>query len=54
MMVWMLLNTNTTQAFDPFPFTLLNLILSCLMALQAPVIKMSQNRRATKDRLEAH
>ena len=39
-----------TQPFDPFPFILLNLILSCLAALQAPVIMMSQNRQEEKDR----
>ena len=54
MMVWMLINADRTAAFDPFPFILLNLILSCLAALQAPVIMMSQNRQAAKDRLEAH
>lgn len=54
MMVWMLINAERTSAFDPFPFILLNLILSCLAALQAPVIMMSQNRQAAKDRLEAH
>ena len=41
------------QPFDPFPFILLNLMLSCLAALQAPVIMMSQNRQAAKDRLAA-
>lgn len=54
MVVWMLINTDMTSPFDPFPFILLNLILSCLAALQAPVIMMSQNRQASKDRLEAH
>lgn len=54
MMVWMLINSRTSAPFDPFPFILLNLILSCLAALQAPVIMMSQNRQASKDRLEAH
>jgi uncharacterized membrane protein len=39
-----------TKPFDPFPFILLNLILSCLAALQAPVIMMSQNRQEEKDR----
>jgi uncharacterized membrane protein len=38
---------------DPFPFILLNLTLSCLAALQAPIILMSQNRQAKKDRLHA-
>jgi uncharacterized membrane protein len=42
-----------TRAFDPFPFILLNLILSCLAALQAPVIMMSQNRVEARDRLRA-
>jgi uncharacterized membrane protein len=40
-------------AFDPYPFILLNLVLSCLAALQAPIIMMSQNRRAARDRIEA-
>jgi uncharacterized membrane protein len=42
-----------TQAFDPFPFILLNLALSTLAALQAPVILMSQNRQASKDRAQS-
>lgn len=42
-----------TQSFDPFPFILLNLILSCLAAIQAPIIMMSQNRQESKDRLRA-
>jgi len=41
------------EAWDPYPFILLNLVLSCLAALQAPVIMMSQNRMAAKDRLDA-
>lgn len=53
MLVWMIWNTETTRRFDPFPFILLNLVLSCLAALQAPVIMMSQNRQAAKDRLDA-
>jgi uncharacterized membrane protein len=40
-------------AVDPFPFILLNLVLSCVAALQAPVIMMSQNRQASRDRLHA-
>ncbi|VEH19518.1 Predicted membrane protein [Chryseobacterium nakagawai] len=44
--VWLL-----TNSFDPFPFILLNLILSCLAAIQAPIIMMSQNRQEQKDRL---
>jgi len=39
--------------WDPFPFILLNLVLSCLAALQAPVILMSQNRQAERDRIDA-
>ncbi|MFZ6010818.1 MAG: DUF1003 domain-containing protein [Bacteroidota bacterium] len=38
------------SAFDPYPFILLNLILSCIAALQAPIIMMSQNRQEEKDR----
>lgn len=47
--VWLFLN----KGFDPYPFILLNLILSCLAALQAPVIMMSQNRQEQKDRERA-
>lgn len=52
---WMLTNAFilASRAFDPFPFILLNLALSALAALQAPVIMMSQNRQASKDRLKA-
>lgn len=52
MMFWILLNTIQIwkNPFDPFPYILLNLILSCLAALQAPVIMMSQNRQEAKDR----
>jgi uncharacterized membrane protein len=52
MIVWMLLNADKDTALDPFPFILLNLILSCLAALQAPVIMMSQNRQTARDRLD--
>jgi len=41
------------KAFDPYPFILLNLLLSCIAALQAPVIMMSQNRHAARDRRQA-
>ena len=53
--VWMGVNTTwlLTQPPDPFPYIFLNLILSCIAALQAPVIMMSQNRQASKDRLQA-
>ena len=50
--VWIAFNTIAlmSKPFDPYPYILLNLVLSCLAALQAPVIMMSQNRRETKDR----
>ena len=52
---WALLNVVVlaASAFDPYPFVFLNLLLSMLAALQAPVIMMSQNRQAAKDRLAA-
>jgi uncharacterized membrane protein len=51
MLIWMLINIYLlTKPFDPFPFILLNLILSTLAAIQAPVIMMSQNRKEEKDR----
>ena len=55
LIVWMLLNVTgwLFQPFDRFPFILLNLVLSCLAALQAPVIMMSQRRQEQKDRLRA-
>ena len=55
MLIWVLMNTFATfwKPFDPYPFILLNLVLSCLAALQAPVIMMSQNRQEAKDRLRA-
>ena len=51
--LWMAVNiwVFTTKPFDPYPFILLNLILSCLAAIQAPIIMMSQNRQEQKDRL---
>lgn len=53
--VWMAFNAwrGEGQAFDPYPFILLNLVLSCLAAIQAPVIMMSQRRQEEKDRLRA-
>jgi len=55
LMSWMLINSAAVlqQPFDPFPFILLNLVLSCLAAIQAPIIMMSQNRQAQRDRLQA-
>ena len=53
LVAWMAYNEGVAQPFDPFPFILLNLLLSCVAALQAPVIMMSQNRQAAKDRSDA-
>jgi uncharacterized membrane protein/uncharacterized membrane protein YeaQ/YmgE (transglycosylase-associated protein family) len=50
---WILLNSQQGPEWDPYPFILLNLLLSCLAAIQAPVIMMSQNRQAAKDRQAA-
>lgn len=53
--IWMIINAIflMNKSFDPYPFILLNLILSCLGALQAPIIMMSQNRQSEKDRIRA-
>jgi uncharacterized membrane protein len=53
--VWMAYNVTRGAggAFDPYPFILLNLVLSCLAALQAPIIMMSQKRQEAKDRLRS-
>jgi uncharacterized membrane protein len=53
--VWMAYNVarGTGAAFDPYPFILLNLVLSCLAALQAPIIMMSQKRQEAKDRVRS-
>lgn len=53
--LWILLNSVRfiTKPFDPYPFIFLNLILSCLAAIQAPVIMMSQNRQEERDRMHA-
>ena len=54
LVLWMALNTVILlKPYDPAPFILLNLVLSCIAALQAPVIMMSQNRQEKKDRLRA-
>lgn len=52
-MIWIFINILfiSTKPFDPYPFILLNLILSCLAAIQAPIIMMSQNRQEQKDRI---
>jgi len=54
---WIILNVKILsegKQIDPYPFILLNLLLSCIAALQAPIIMMSQNRQAAKDRLRNH
>lgn len=55
LMLWVIVNTLVlaTRPPDPYPFIFLNLILSCIAALQAPVIMMSQNRQAARDRQQA-
>ncbi len=55
MFVWITINIVwfANKGFDPYPFILLNLILSCIAALQAPIIMMSQNRQEEKDRIRA-
>jgi len=54
-LAWIAMNTVVLLArpVDPYPFILLNLVLSCIASIQAPVIMMSQNRQAAKDRLRA-
>ena len=57
LILWIVLNSfillRSGNAFDPYPYILLNLVLSMIASLQAPVIMMSQNRQAAKDRLDA-
>jgi uncharacterized membrane protein len=55
LLIWIALNSILLlkKPFDPYPFILLNLVLSCLAAIQAPVIMMSQNRQEAKDRLRS-
>lgn len=54
LVLWMVVNTlMAARAFDPYPFILLNLVLSCIAAIQAPLIMMSQNRQEEKDRRRA-
>ena len=56
LLVWAYLNTEVLgprmEAFDPYPYVFLNLILSMLAAIQAPIIMMSQNRQSARDRLD--
>ncbi len=53
--LWIAFNVTviSSKAFDPYPFILMNLILSCIAALQAPIIMMSQNRKEEKDRMRS-
>ena len=54
LIAWMVINgLLASRAFDPYPFILLNLVLSCVAAIQAPLIMMSQNRQGEKDRRRA-
>ena len=54
LVLWMMVNVYAwINTWDPYPFILLNLVLSCVAALQAPVILMSQNRQSQKDRVKA-
>ena len=54
MIIWMVVNLLlASRAFDAYPFILLNLVLSCIAAIQAPLIMMSQNRQEAKDRKRA-
>ena len=55
MLAWVGVNSAVLfwRPFDPYPFILLNLVLSCLAAIQAPIIMMSQNRQEARDRMRA-
>ncbi|MCL5730141.1 MAG: DUF1003 domain-containing protein [Candidatus Pacearchaeota archaeon] len=54
LVIWMILNAVAwMNHWDPYPFILLNLVLSCLAAIQAPIILMSQNRESQRDRLRS-
>lgn len=54
LIIWIVLNSIILKsAYDPYPFILLNLMLSCIAAIQAPVIMMSQNRQEEKDRIRS-
>ena len=55
LVIWILMNTYVLifSTFDPYPFILMNLILSCMAAVQAPIIMMSQNRQEAKDRINS-
>jgi uncharacterized membrane protein len=54
LVLWIVLNIMAIDAVDPYPFILLNLVLSCISAIQAPIIMMSQNREAKKEKLKSN
>lgn len=53
LVLWMIVNTYFIFTVDPYPFILLNLVLSCIAAIQAPIIMMSQNREAKKESIKS-
>tara|TARA_Y100000310_G_scaffold313887_1_gene362766 strand:- start:216 stop:647 length:432 start_codon:yes stop_codon:yes gene_type:complete len=55
LLIWMVINSwlLTRIPFDPYPFILLNLVLSCIASVQAPIILMAQNRQTQRDRIDA-
>ena len=53
LIIWIILNIYAFESVDPYPFILLNLVLSCIASLQAPIIMMSQNRQAKKDSMRS-
>lgn len=53
LIIWIIINLYMFDNLDPYPFILLNLVLSCIAALQAPIIMMSQNREAKRDSLRS-
>ena len=53
LILWMIVNTYFILTVDPYPFILLNLVLSCIAAIQAPIIMMSQNREAKKESIKS-
>ena len=53
LVIWMIVNLVVVNSPDPYPFILLNLVLSCIAAIQAPIIMMSQNREAKRESLKS-
>lgn len=54
LILWIVLNLILIPAVDPYPFILLNLVLSCIASIQAPIIMMSQNREAKKEKIKSN